>query len=208
MKISSSARIFALIAFFPVLFSSCAEEEKKEAVVSRPEPRKVMEPFRYHKKIEVKPGLSLDVVSWGRGSTSVGGYLILRSDSTKLDYRSVSGELDGMIVDVWDMDMDSDGNPELYIQARGEGEGSYLNMYVYEYTESGSNQQIRFPDLSSTTKSGYRGRDSVYVKDGRLIREFPLFSESDSTGQSSKVKKLEYTLRSNTFQVREVEDEK
>lgn len=196
----------SVVVLCAVSFSSCTTEEKAPVVVNKPASKKIMEPFRYHKAIEVKPGLTLDVVSWGRGSNSVGGYLVLRSDSTHLNYRSITGELDGKIVDAWDMDLDSDGNPELYIQSKGEGEGSYLSMYIYEYNESGSNQQIRFPDLGSSLKKGYKGSDSVYVKDGKLMREFPLFSTGDSASKATgEIRKLEYSLRSNSLNVKEVD---
>lgn len=194
---------FALSAVF---LTSCVPEEKNPVMIKKPEVKKIMQPFRFHKAIEVKPGLTLDIVSWGRGSNSVGGYLILRSDSTHLNYSSQAGELDGEIVDAWDMDLDSDGNPELYIQSKGKGEGSYLSMYIYEYSENGSNRQIRFPELGSSLKKGYRGSDSVYVKDGKLMREFPLFSTGDSAIKpTGEIRKLEYSLRSNSLNVKEVE---
>ncbi|MGB4398597.1 MAG: hypothetical protein WBJ10_04450 [Daejeonella sp.] len=190
-----------------VFFTSCAPEDKSPVVVKKPEVKKIMQPFRFHKAIEVKPGLTLDIVSWGRGSNSVGGFLVLRSDSTHLNYKSMASELDGKIVDAWDMDLDSDGNPELYIQSKGEGEGSYLSMYIYEYNESGSNQQIRFPELGSSLKKGYRGSDSIYVKDGKLMREFPLFSTGDSAVKATgEIRKLEYSLRSNSLNVKEIEE--
>ena len=194
------------IAFCAILYTSCTTEDKTPVVFSKPVVKKIMEPFRYHKAIEVKPGLTLDIVGWGRGSNSVGGYLVLRSDSTHLDYRSLAGELDGKIVDAWDMDLDSDGDPELYIQAKGEGEGSYLNMYIYEYGEGGSNRQINFPNLSGSFKKGYKGSDSVYVKDGKLMRQFPLFSTGDSASKTTgEIRKLEYSLRNNSLNVKEVE---
>ncbi|MFA6946353.1 MAG: hypothetical protein WC220_10685, partial [Pedobacter sp.] len=128
--------------------------------------------------------------------------------STHLSYRSVAGELDGKIVDAWNMDLDTDGNPELYIQAKGEGKGSYLNMYIYEYGENGSSQQIRFPDLSSSLKEGYQGKDSMYIKEGKLIREFPVYDTKDSTSaNAASVKKLEYTLRSNSLQFKEIKED-
>lgn len=199
-------KALSALALCGVILSSCTTEEKAPAVAVKPAVKKIMEPFRYHKAIEVKPGLTLDIVSWGRGSTSVGGYLVLRSDSTHLNYRSIAGELDGKIVDVWDMDLDSDGNPELYIQSKGEGEGSYLSMYIYEYNESGANQQLRFPELTSTFKKGYRGNDSVYVKEGKLMREFPLYSTGDSASKATgEIRKLEYSLRSNSLNVKEIE---
>ena len=149
--------IFPILFFVSALLIACGGEEPKQVV--KPVAKKIMQPFRFHKAIEVRPGLTLDIVSWGRGSNSVGGYLILRSDSTDLDYRSVAGELDGKIIDAWDMDLDSDGNPELYIHAKGEGKGSYLSMYIYEYADNGTNQKIKFPELSSSLSEGYRGND-------------------------------------------------
>lgn len=198
-------RKFAGLCFGMCILMSCNQGEEQQAPLKMPEVKKIMDPFRYHKAIEVKPGLTLDVVSWGRGSDSVGGYLILRSDSTHLEYRSVSGELDGRITDVWDMDLDSDGNPELYIQAKGKGEGSYMNLYVYEFNSSGSSQKIPFPELSSSLKKGYKGNDSVYVKEGKLMREFPLVSSEDTTAKSTaEIRKLEYSLRNNSLHVREL----
>lgn len=192
---------------FTSLLISCGEEEKQTVAVKK-EVKKIQEPFRFHKAIEVKPGLTLDIVSWGRGSDSIGGYLILRSDSTRLSYRSVSGELKGKVVDAWNMDLDTDGNPELYIQAVGLEKDSFLNMYIYEYGEGGSNQQIRFPDLSSSLKEGYQGEDSMYVKDGRLFREFPFHSKQDSLPKvKPAIKKLEYTLKNNSLQFKEIKEE-
>lgn len=198
--------IFPLLFLAIVLLFGCGTEEPKEEV--KPVVKKIMQPFRFHKAIEVRPGLTLDIVSWGRGSSSVGGYLILRSDSTQLNYRSVAGELDGKIMDAWDMDLDSDGNPELYIHAKGEGKGSYLSMYIYEYADNGSNQQLRFPELSSSLNEGYCGNDSVYIKDGKLLRQFPIYNKNDSTGtKTGEIRKIEYVLRNNNFQYKELKEE-
>jgi len=204
MNVIKTITSLCLISFL----ISCGEEEEKQNVAVKQEVKKIQEPFRFHKAIEVKPGLTLDIVSWGRGSDSIGGYLILRSDSTRLSYRSVSGELKGKVADAWNMDLDTDGNPELYIQSVGQGNDSYLNMYIYEFGEGGSNQQIRFPDLSSSLKEGYQGEDSMYVKDGRLFREFPFHSKQDSLPKvKPAIKKLEYTLKNNSLQFKEIKEE-
>lgn len=198
--------------FFITVYTlhACTSGDKTPAITNQKQAEaKLPQPFRFHKAVEVKPGLTLDVVSWGRGSESTGAYLILRSDSTHLKYKSISGELDGRIVDVWNMDMDSDGNPELYIQATGEGEGSYLNMYVYEFSDNGSSQKLTFPNLGSSSKKGYKGNDSLYIKDDKLIREFPVVNENAKTGSdTAKGKKvLEYGLRNNSFTVNELKPE-
>ena len=191
------------------LLFSCGAEEEKQVMPVKQEAKKIPEPFRFHKAIEVKPGLTLDIVSWGRGSDSIGGYLILRSDSTRLSYRSVSGELKGKVADAWNMDLDTDGNPELYIQSVGQGKDSYLNMYIYEFGDGGSSQQIRFPDLNSSLKEGYFGKDSIYIKEGKLFREFPFFDKGDSSSTVKPlIRKLEYTLRNNGFQFKELKEDK
>jgi hypothetical protein len=203
-------KIVAALFIAVYLFDSCTSADKSADIIHpKNAEAKLPKPFRYHKAVEVKPGLTLDVVSWGRGSESTGAYLILRSDSTHLKYKSISGELDGEIVDVWNMDMDSDGNPELYIQAMGEGEGSHLNMYVYEFTDNGSSQKLTFPNLGSSSKKGYKGNDSLYIKDDKLIREFPVVTNDAKTGSETAAsrKVLEYGLRNNSFTVNEVKQE-
>lgn len=202
--------ILAPLFFISLLpFSGCTTADKNESDKKTPvavSDKKVQPPFRFHKEIEVKPGLTFDVVSWGRGSETSGAYLILRSDSTHLEYRSTSGELDGKLLDAWNMDMDSDGNPEIFLQAEGVGEGSHLNMYVYEFNDAGSGQKITFPSLSGSLKKGYKGQDSVYIKDGKLMREFPVYGESDTTSSKSTEKRiLEYSLRNNSLSVRKIE---
>jgi hypothetical protein len=189
------------------LLISCGEEGEQSVIVKQ-DVKKIQEPFRFHKAIEVKPGLTLDIVSWGRGSDMLGGYLILRSDSTNLSYRSVSGELKGKVVDAWNMDLDTDGSPEVYIQATASGNDSQLNMYVHEFGDNGSNQQIRFPDLNSSLKEGYRGGDSLYINNGKLYREFLFFSKEDSASAAKpKSRKLEYTLKNNSLQFKEIKEE-
>ena len=207
MRIKKLTAVIGLAAYF---LSACTSTDQKPGPVAAKDNRvKIPAPFRFHKAIEVKPGLTLDVVSWGRGSESAGAYLILRSDSTNLKYRSISGELDGKIVDAWNMDMDSDGNTELFIQAQGEGEGSHLTMYVYEFADNGSSQKITFPNLGNSSKKGYKGGDSLYVKEDKLFREFPIIDTDDkSAGKKAESKKvLEYGLRNNSFTVKEIEPE-
>ena len=203
-------KIAAAVLISASLLNSCTSADKTAGIKEQKRDSvRLPAPFRFHKAVEVKPGLTLDVVSWGRGSESVGGYMILRSDSTHLKYRSISGELDGKMVDVWNMDMDSDGNPELFIQAQGEGEGSHLTMYVYEFSDNGSSQRITFPNLGSSSKRGYKGGDSLYIKDDKLFREFPVVDTDEKTGNKSvETKKvLEYGIRNNSFTVNEVEND-
>lgn len=195
---------FLVLTVFPMaILTSCSTDVEKKEIAQ--ETRVVLpEPFRAHKVVEVRPGLTFDVLSWGRGSQLSSAFLILRSDSSAIKYRSVSAELEGKITDAWNMDMDSDGNPEIFVQATSGDADNDLTMYVYEFDDNGSSREIRFPDLTSTTRKQYRGKDSVYVKEGSLFREFPLFEISDTSGvKAVGKKKLEYLLRGNSFSIKE-----
>ncbi len=199
--------VFGLAVLLAAL-SACTDDSANKTAAKPTVEVRLPKPFRFHKSIEIKPGLTYDVVSWGRGSATSGAYLILRSDSSDLKFKSFSGELDGQVKDAWNMDMDSDGNPEIFIQASGEGEGSYLNLYVFEFSSSGSSNEIRFPDLSSRSKQGYRGGDSIYVRDGKLFRQFPVYDTTDSTTRKVVSKKLlEYSIRGNSFNVEEIKED-
>ncbi len=199
----------SLVLFSIVSVAACStDESKKQSNAPAAPVVKLPDVFKFHKAIEVKPGLTFDVLSWGRGSDFSGAYLILRSDSTNLKYRSTSGELEGRVTDAWNMDLDSDGNPEIFIQAKGEEKGKSLIIYAYEFNDSGSAQELRFPDLTSRTMKIYRGKDSVYVKEGDLYREFPTYDEADTAGVTPTGKKvLEYKLRGSSFSVDEIKEE-
>jgi hypothetical protein len=151
--------------------------------------------------IEVSPGQDYDVLSWGRGSTKTGAFEILHSDSAAAKYTTTTGDLDGYIVDVYNSDMDLDGNPEILIQAKGKDTINYTNIYAFEFT-NGKAQKLDFPKLTKSQRQGYRGDDNFYIKEGILIREFPIY---DGNGKGAKPtgqkRAFQYGLRDNSFTV-------
>ncbi|MBB5634688.1 hypothetical protein HDE68_000573 [Pedobacter cryoconitis] len=160
--------------------------------------------FPFHKDIVIKPGLHFEILSWGKGVDSLGGYLILMSDSTKNNYKSFSVERSGVITDAWNMDMDNDGNPELYIELQSKKNVKDLNVYEY----NGSFNKISFPPLSAKMKKIYDGNDQFIQKNGELFRTFPIVNSSDSTQKNGALKTLHYSLRGNSFSVDEVKEQK
>ncbi|WP_069657837.1 hypothetical protein [Arcticibacter eurypsychrophilus] len=210
MKISYQIIISSLFLVATTSMVSCTSTTKDQKQVKDSVAKVVLpQPFHVHKVVEIKPGLTLDILSWGRGAKLSAAYLILRSDSLNNEYKSITGELDGKITDAWNMDMDSDGNPELFIQAVGTEKDHYLSLYVYEFSESGSYKELKFPDLTNSTKKLYRGKDLLYIKDGALFREFSLFDESDTAGTKPTGKKLlGYSIRGNSFAVNEIKADK
>jgi len=163
-----------------------------------------MEPFRFHKMIEVAPGNDFDVLSWGRGSSAVGSFLILHSDSTNMKYTTTTGDLDGIIVDVYNADMDMDGNPEILIQAKATDTTNYAVIYAFEFNNDKADK-LDFPKLTKSQKQGYRGNDNFYIQDGKFMREFPIYTGNgkDATPTGQK-RLLQYGLRDNEFTVQQI----
>ena len=157
--------------------------------------------FAFYKDIAIKPGLNFEVVSWGKGVDSVGGYLLLMSDSVKNNYRSLSVEREGIITDAWNMDLDNDGNPELYIELLSKKTIKDLNVYEYN---NGSFNKISFPPLSSRAKKTYGGNDKFMIKNGELFRSYPIVNSTDTAQQNGSEKMLLYRLRGNSFSIDEI----
>ncbi|WP_343524824.1 hypothetical protein [Pedobacter sp.] len=190
-----------LLLITGVLFCfACTEEKPKEVKTETVKVEK--NPFRFYKDIEVKPGLNFEVVSWGKGVDSIGGYQILMSDSVRKSYKSIAVDRKGIITDAWNMDLDNDGNPELYIQLLSKKD--VLDLNVFEYA-GGNFNKISFPSLSSSQKKGYTGKDKFFIKSGDLFRSFPVKDAADSTKTIPKT--YQYRLSGNSFTTSEVKPE-
>ena len=185
--------------------AACNQEEKKAspppAQAKKPD---YVAPFRYHKLIEVSPGQDYDVLTWGRGSAMTGSFLILHSDSAAKKFTTTTGDIDGTIVDVYNSDMDLDGNPEILIQARGTDSTNYATIYAFEFS-GGRADKLSFPKLNSSQRKGYRGSDNFYIKEGKFIREFPIYDGSGKDAKPTGAKRtLQYGLRDNSFTVKQL----
>lgn len=205
MKITKLLMMSACALAGIILIASCSgtpEEQpiSKQETVSA----KKTSPFAFYKDINVKPGLNFEVLSWGKGLDSVGGYLILMSDSTRNNYNSFSNERKGIITDAWNMDMDNDGNPEIYVELLSKK--NVLDLNVYEYA-GGDFRKITFPPLSSNMKKSYAGNDKFIIKNGDLFRTFPVVNPNDTTVKQGEMKMIQYSLNGNSFSVNELKEE-
>ncbi|MGN8068971.1 hypothetical protein [Mucilaginibacter sp. 22184] len=195
--------LFALL--IGAAITGCGGNEKKPLstvpVAKKPE---LMPPFRFHKLIEVSPGQSYDILSWGRGSQDAGSFMILHSDSSAIKYTTTTGDLDGTIVDVYNADMDVDGNPEILIQAKSKDTTNYASIYAFEFSNNKANK-LDFPRLNNSQRKGYRGNDNFYIRDGKLMREFLIYSGTGKEAKPTGAKRqLEYGLRGNEFTVKQL----
>jgi len=179
---------------------SCSED--KPAEIKQETPKAFSNPFKFYKDIEVKPGLNFEILGWGKGPDSIGGYQILMSDSVRNNYKSEAVERKGIITDAWNMDLDNDGNPELYIQLLSKK--NVLDLNVFEFA-GGDFNKVSFPSLSAAQKKGYSGNDKFFIKNGDLFRSFPVKDETDSTKTMTKI--YQYSLRGNRFSISEMKQE-
>jgi hypothetical protein len=203
MKITNAIKhtIFVMGCIF--FITACTNKDQPTAVQIQKVSEKGANPFPFYKSIEIKPGYHFEIVSWGKGVDTIGGYLLLMSDSVRNNYRSIASERKGVITDAWNMDLDNDGNPELYIQYLVRKNVNDLNVYEYA---GNSFDKISFPSLSSNLKKGYQGNDKFFVKNGDLFRSVPLVS-TDSGKTITVIKTLKYRLSGNSFSTSEVEPE-
>lgn len=198
-------RLYLSLLSICLLATACHQQDKPAATIPVLQKKpSLMEPFRFHKLIEVSPGNDFDVLSWGRGSSAVGSFLILHSDSAGMKYVTTTGDLDGSIVDVYNADMDMDGNPEILIQAKATDTTNYAVIYAFEFN-NGKADKLDFPKLTKSQRKGYRGNDNFYIQDGKFMREFPIY---DGTGKDAKPtgqkRLLQYGLRNNEFTVEQI----
>lgn len=188
-----------------LLLASCSGNSEKIGAVKndQSETKKPAGQFVFYKDIEIRPGINFEVISWGKGVDSIGGYTILMSDSIKNNYKSFSNERKGIITDAWNMDLDNDGNPEIYIELLSKKNVSDLNVYEYA---GGSFNKISFPPLSSNMKENYAGNDKFVIKNGDLFRTFPIVNPKDSTLKAGAIKTLQYRLSGNSFSTSEIKE--
>jgi len=203
MKINNAIK-HTILAIGSIFFiAACGNRDQPAATAKTEKTTKNANPFPFYKGIEIKPGYHFEIVSWGKGIDTLGGYLILMSDSIKNSYRSISVERKGVITDAWNMDLDNDGNPELYIQYVVRKNVADLNVYEYA---GNSFDKISFPGLNSNLKKGYQGNDKFFVKNGDLYRSVPVV-DTDSGKTTTIIKTLKYRLSGNSFSTSEVKPE-
>ena len=195
-----SAFLLGLLSLF-----SCTNDqaEVKQPASDTKVAKQAPSPFPFYKELAVTPGFGFEVVSWGKGVDSLGGYLILMSDSLKNNFKSFAVEREGIINDAWNMDLDNDGNPEIYVELKtGQVKG---DLNVFEYSR-GNFQKISFPGLPSKLKKLYAGNDKFFIKEGELFRSFPIVNPQDTTEKAGDIKVVRYSLRGNQFSTSEVEE--
>ena len=88
---------------------------------------------------------------------------------------------EGSIEEVYFSDVDKDKMLELIVFTRSAGSGGYGNIDFYKLVEDALMQE-EFP---LPIDDGYRGHDQISIKNGKLIRAYPIYKEGDSNATPS-----------------------
>ena len=104
---------------------------------------------------------------------------------------------DGSIEEVYFSDVDKDKMLELIVFTRSAGSGGYGNIDFYKLVEDTLIQE-EFP---LPIDDGYRGHDQISIKNGKLIRSYPIYKKGDSNvSPSGGSKTLEYNFTKKTWE--------
>lgn len=80
-------------------------------------------------------------------------------------------------------DINRDGQPEVFIFTRIPGSGDYGRLFAYNFALTGYWAQINVQELPEDMQRGYQGLDTFEVRDGQLLRSFPLHLPDDPQGK-------------------------
>jgi len=96
------------------------------------------------------------------------------------------------VKDVLTADLDKDGFDEAYIiyDCQEKGEGSPIIAAFVSFKDRAFGP-IYVRAASAKQLKGYQGHDKIYIENGQLIREFPIFDGEKNTG---KTQRLTYQL--------------
>ncbi|MCF6348487.1 MAG: hypothetical protein L3J20_09345 [Flavobacteriaceae bacterium] len=99
-------------------------------------------------------------------------------------------------------DVNKDGFDELYIITKAAGSGNYLNIIAYASNNDKSLTSVYVPEISNKDIDknglfhGYMGQDSFKFEDGKIVRQFPVYNETDSNSNlTGATREISYFLK-------------
>lgn len=118
----------------------------------------------------------------------------LKGDSTRAD-SAVIRDVKGMLQTTSVQDLDNDRNPEIYLFTTADGTDAVGSIYGVTYINK-KPVRIFSGDFDTPDLPGYRGRDSVYFQQQRLVRVYPVYQDGDlDTKPSGGKRTLKYALK-------------
>ena len=124
-------------------------------------------------------GISFHVSSTTQGSV---GQATITPNGLEIDNAPMTQEIDGRVTAAEVADLDADGSPEIYVYVTSAGSGSYGSLVAYAANRRKSLSQVFLPPIVDNADAalGYMGHDEFHVVDGRLVRRFPVYKDTDT----------------------------
>lgn len=138
------------------------------------------------KRVTVEPELN---------EAGVRSYEVL-AEEAGLAVARLSVNRNGVLSDAWKTDLDNDGNPEIVVivgQLQGSNKGSadIHEWDGYKFASERAAQRI------SSEGAAYDGHDQYRIENGKLLREFPRFTNTGTSKVPSGEKALyQYDMQS------------
>jgi hypothetical protein len=146
----------------------------------------------FNKTLTLK-GVTFHVTSPNDSSLSK---VTIKTKGLKRD-ETFENEADGTVTDAAVADINNDGAPEVYVFVTSAGSGSYGSVIAYSSNRNISATPVYMPELNENKAAakGYMGHDQFSIKENRLVRRFPVYSDKDSNANPTQgFRELQYEL--------------
>ncbi|WP_017730530.1 hypothetical protein [Nafulsella turpanensis] len=185
--------------------SSCNESGAPEETIELAENKKE-EIFHQQEHLETGDSLEVKILSWG--GKSIGSYLLLMADSARQRYIGDSFFRKGTLENSWISDLDEDGWPEVGVVVQEKENNGYAKLQLHELTGDFSIRTINLPPLSEALGADYGGHDSIYLKGGRIVRDFRRLNRADSlpANMPPAGRRVVYDMENNSLVIAEFEE--
>jgi len=183
-------------AFILAILSGClrsSNDNQNSSEESKPYSEAIVTRIKFNFKQsfeirEIKKGTSIsDILISGIG---------FQNNSSKIKF-----ENSDPIEQFYISDLNNDGFEELYIITRSVGSGSYANIIGVASVNGKSYKNIYVPDfddlliVNKDFMEGYKGHDSIFLRENKLFREFTVCLKNDISSDSIDIKRsINYKL--------------
>ena len=131
---------------------------------------------QYYRQLTYGPWRAVIDASGNNGCSLQTIHLALGTRERKLGEQTLTAS--DPVSDAWLKDLDDNQSPELILITTSAGSGSYARLRLFTPADNGL-QIFELPPLIEPQVSEYRGHDRLLVRDGLIIREYPIYRDKD-----------------------------
>jgi hypothetical protein len=158
------------------------------------------DPCKFQKTIKQRgTEISIDVPA---GEPCGLGTFFMTLVPRKGEVQTLKANRDGRLVDAFLVELSGGAPEEIVVVAMGDGASGYGTVTIFESVEGRYVEKL-VAGLGEQEASGYAGRDTFSVKNGALMREFPLFAPPAEEGAeplpTGETRTLKYDYAGNAW---------